>query len=333
MSSVASAKVECDVARTEIETILERIRISEGEYDIPACCPVSREELQEPHSFKNFEGLEFTIGELVTMELSKDARFQQMRKRQMPSSFWELRRWAKNRVRGNRERESRNRRQIDAAEAKRKEYEGLSEQQILLKEDELYHQLVGSHLRQQERVRDAYENGLPIVVECSFSEKGSLREIHSLARQLQYSIAYNKRAKHPAQLHFTSFRGELRRFAVDTMCADRWKAHLSEKSVVENFPGAKLCMLSPDAKEPLRGVHHDTYYIIGGLVDRTIQKNSTLIYAQNHEIETKRLPMIEVFGKHVVLNVNHVIDALLHVNAGQSWEEALMSVIPQRKLN
>eukprot|EP00890_Picochlorum_soloecismus_P004558 jgi/Picsp_1/5102/NSC_02465-R1_trna methyltransferase complex gcd14 subunit domain containing protein len=315
MSSLGKPKVEYAVARTEIETILEKIRISEGEYDIPACCPVSRKELQETHSFKNFEGLEFTIVELVGMELAKDARFQQMRKRQMPSSFWELRRWTKNRIRGNRERDSRNRRQTVAAEARRKEYEGLSEQQILLKEDELYHQLVGSHLKQQERVRNAYENGLPIVVECSFSEKGSLREIHSLARQLQYSIAYNKKAKHPAQLHFTSFRGELRRFAVDTMCADRWKAHLSEKSVIENFPGAKLCMLSPDAKEPLQELQNDTYYVIGGLVDRTIQKNSTLIYAQNHKIETRRLPMMEILGK------------------GQSWEQALISVVPQRKLN
>jgi tRNA (guanine9-N1)-methyltransferase len=321
------------VPRTEIETILERIKIKEGEFEIPPCCPASPEDLQETHTFKNFEGLEFTIVELVVMELAKDARFQQMRKREMPRSFWELRRWTKNRIRGNRERDSKNRRQMIAAEAQRREYEGLSEQQILQKEDEVYRQSVGAYLKQQERVRDAYENGLPIVVECSFCEKGSLREIHSLARQLQYSIAYNKRAKHPAQLHFTSFRGELRRFAVNTMCADRWKAHLSEKSVVEIFPDAKLCMLSPDAKEPLQDVQPDTYYVIGGLVDRTIQKNSTLIYAQNHKIETKRLPVNEVLGKRVVLNVNHVIDALLHVNAGQSWEQALITVIPQRKLN
>jgi tRNA (guanine9-N1)-methyltransferase len=79
-------------------------------------------------------------------------------------------------------------------------------------------------------------------------------------------------------------------------------------------------------------------YVIGGLVDRTVQKGASLRLAQRCGARAVRLPIAEHLeqlgrgkgkGKEV-LNVNDVFQALLAVHAGQGWREALERAVPQR---
>ena len=81
--------------------------------------------------------------------------------------------------------------------------------------------------------------------------------------------------------------------------------------------------------------------MIGGLVDRTVQKGATLLLAQRCGARAVRLPIadyLEELGRgkgkgKEVLNVNDVFQALLAVHAGEGWREALERAVPQRFRN
>lgn len=81
--------------------------------------------------------------------------------------------------------------------------------------------------------------------------------------------------------------------------------------------------------------HVAQVYVIGGLVDRTVQKGASLRLAQQCGARAVRLPIPEHLGGALhkgkgVLNVNDVFAILLSVHAGQGWKEALEAAIPQR---
>ncbi len=59
------------------------------------------------------------------------------------------------------------------------------------------------------------------------------------------------------------------------------------------LPRAQIVVLSPDATEPLDSLEPDKVYVIGGLVDRSIQKNVSLDYAREHSHQARRLPITE----------------------------------------
>ena len=313
----------------------ERHLKGEGGVLAGQCLPVSLAELREEHVLKNFEDETFTIVDMVHLCVNKDMKFLQMKKRELPTTFWELRRWVKNRIRTQRNKVVKEKRQVVKLEAQREAYKDLTEEEIVQREDEIWHIGVGKKIRQEKAVEEGYHYGLKVAVECSFGEKGSLREMHSLARQLQYSIAANKRAVRPVSLHFVSFKGELERFCVDTMRADRWKAHLCHESALNVFSDerSKICMLSPDATEPLLEIDESNIYVVGGLVDRTIRKHATSRFAQENGIECRRFPLKEYYPSNpkLVLNVNAVVEALIAVHGGKSWEDALRTVIPKRQ--
>ena len=80
--------------------------------------------------------------------------------------------------------------------------------------------------------------------------------------------------------------------------------------------------------------------MVGGLVDRTVQKGATLAFAEQGGVGAVRLPIPEFLpdeagrqahGKARVLNVHDVVGALLAVHGGEGWKEALLRAIPQRK--
>lgn len=122
--------------------------------------------------------------------------------------------------------------------------------------------------QQRQRVADAMEHGLRVVVDCSLSLPlpvqqvasngaaapggASDREVRSLCKQLELCAAANKRAIAPVSLRFASFTGRVRAFAEEGMHADRWPAARGHGEVLDQlFPSDQLVVLSPDAEEPL----------------------------------------------------------------------------------
>ena len=85
-------------------------------------------------------------------------------------------------------------------------------------------------------------------------------------------------------------------------------------------------------------------YVIGGLVDRSVQKHTTLEHAAALGLarQTARLPVYEKFlpsrrfKGHCCFTLEQVVRALGHVldagGAADAWEGALRAVIPARKL-
>ena len=75
-------------------------------------------------------------------------------------------------------------------------------------------------------------------------------------------------------------------------------------------------------------------YVIGGLVDDSVKKNSTSSYAQNHGIKTAKLPIQEHCERagsgtfKQIFTINQVFEILMKKANGSDWPQALSNCIP-----
>ncbi|CBZ55343.1 putative tRNA (guanine-N1)-methyltransferase domain containing protein [Neospora caninum Liverpool] len=136
------------------------------------------------------------------------------------------------------------------------------------------------------------------------------------------------------QLHLASFHDDN---AVYQACRDlfsfnSWIVRRHERPYWEIFSPEEVVVLSPDAEEELLSVEADKVYVVGGLVDRTISRSETFRQAEQFRFETRRLPFQTFLPdqQRLVLNVNTVVEILLHVRQNGDWKAALLSAVPQR---
>lgn len=307
-----------------------------------------------PQQHFELPGLEgrWTLEQLVEMELQRDPRLGQVRRSSLPAEFWDARRRARNHARLQRNYGRRKRRGEALRQEEEERLAGLGEEQraaYAAQREAEREAAKQAAAQQRQRVAEAMEHGLCIVVDCSLSAPpphgsnssqaaaggASDREVRSLCKQLELCAAANKRAAAPVSLRFASFAGRVRAFAEEGMHADRWPAARGHEEALDQlFPSEELVVLSPDAEEALGALEQGKVYVIGGLVDRTVQKGASLRLARQHNARAVRLPIAEHLGPLAkgkgVLNVNDVFAALLAVHAGQGWRAALEAAIPQR---
>ena len=69
----------------------------------------------------------------------------------------------------------------------------------------------------------------------------------------------------------------------------RWKVHRLDERVEERFPPASLTFLTPDAPDVLGALDPARVYVIGGLVDRSVQKAALVARARGLGAATARL--------------------------------------------
>ena len=187
--------------------------------------------------------------------------------------------------------------------------------------------------RQTEKLRTAMTNGhLTIAVDLGFTEKNSTRELRSLAQQLTY--AYSKMKKEydvPPKLHLAEYCGEAKR-VFELSGAGHWLVNRHEEPVEEVFRGKRLVYLSPDAEEALDEVDADAVYIVGGIVDRTVNSNLSKLKAAGLGIETRRFPVKEYLPdcRKVVLNVDRAIHVLVRFAEEGDWVGILRETMPKR---
>jgi tRNA (guanine9-N1)-methyltransferase len=141
-------------------------------------------------------------------------------------------------------------------------------------------------------------------------------------------------------LTVTSFTGTLEAFA-NHMGAAAWPFNRHQASLLELFSPDQLILLSPDAAEPLEQLDPAKAYVIGGIVDKTVQKNLTRDFARDQQIPAYRLPIkehaqqlgLDLPGASTrpVLTAADVVTALLEFNRAQDWVFALQAAVPQRK--
>merc|ERR1712080_169489 len=114
----------------------------------------------------------------------------------------------------------------------------------------------------------------------------------------------------------------------------------TSKSLVDEYCSVieKLVYLTPDSQETLKELEQDKIYVIGGLVDDSVQKNTTYTYATDNKITTAKLPIQEVCSKmrngsytfKKILTINQVFDILKKFDEFKDWGIALSAGLPKR---
>ncbi|XP_046887178.1 tRNA methyltransferase 10 homolog C isoform X1 [Hypomesus transpacificus] len=180
--------------------------------------------------------------------------------------------------------------------------------------------------------------GQPLVFDMSYEQSMAKREVENTVSQLLEVEGSNRRAKEPFHLHFCNLQPDsgYQRELIKRYGADAWERLLitaSNQSYVDMFPPERLVYLTADSRNVLRTFDHSKVYIVGSLVDRSIQTGLSLANAKRLNLATARLPLDEFLHWEIGaknLTLDQMIRILLTVKETGSWQEAL-EFVPKRK--
>ncbi|TNN46692.1 tRNA methyltransferase 10 B [Liparis tanakae] len=194
----------------------------------------------------------------------------------------------------------------------------------------------------RERLAEARSTGLKLCVDLSMTDRMSDKEVSRLAGQLRRMYGSNKKATRPFHLLLTDLREDSRLYGECLRMNEGFLDYMidiTEASCLDLFPPETIIYLTPDAEEALETVDADKVYVLGGLVDESIQKKLSLSRARELSVRTARLPIDEFMVKEnnnknfhsKILSVNQVLDILLTFCNTGSWTEALQAWFPLGK--
>ncbi|XP_056156558.1 tRNA methyltransferase 10 homolog B [Lampris incognitus] len=194
----------------------------------------------------------------------------------------------------------------------------------------------------KERLAEAQSTGPKLCVDLSMTDCMSNKEISRLAGQLRRLYGSNKKANRPFHLFLTDLREDSRLYKECLRMNDgfvNYVMDITEKSWLDLFPSEDIVYLTPDAEEALERVDVDKVYILGGLVDESIQKKVSYSRARELRVHTARLPIEEYMVKKSnpknfhskILAINQVLDILLTFSDRGSWTDALQAWFPRGK--
>lgn len=184
-------------------------------------------------------------------------------------------------------------------------------------------------------LEDCMKEGIRVCFNCSFNESMHDKEIRSLAKQLFLCYHFVKRTTDiKLQIHLSSFEtGSPCRDACERLFAGTsWLVHRHEEPYWQCFRPDEVIVLSPDASEELLDLDPSKVFVIGGLVDRTISKGLSFSQAEELGLTCRRLPFKTFLPdkQRVVLNINSVLEVLVHYIRNGDWREGLSAVLPTR---
>ena len=190
---------------------------------------------------------------------------------------------------------------------------------------------------------DMVPHPLHVCIDLQFGDKMSDKELSHLASQLCRVYGANKSNETPAKLSLLCLDESGRTFKT---CEEKnngfanyiW--HRTAKPLIDEYSSEihRLVYLTPDSPVTLKELESDKIYVIGGLVDDSVQKNTTFKYATANKISTARLP-IEGYcskkanGKYTfkkILTINQVFDILKKFYECKDWGTAFKTGIPER---
>ncbi|XP_037343195.2 tRNA methyltransferase 10 homolog C [Pungitius pungitius] len=188
------------------------------------------------------------------------------------------------------------------------------------------------------RTAQAMVFGQPLVFDMSYDSNMAKRELENTVSQLMEVEGWNRRATDPYHLHFCNLQedGAYKKELIKRYGTEAWDRLLvtsTDQQHVEQFPRERLVYLTADSPNVLRTYDHSKVYIIGALVDRSIQSGLSLANAKRLNLATARLPLDEFLHWEVGaknLTLDQMIRIMLTFKETGKWEEALMFV-PKRK--
>ncbi|XP_028378589.2 tRNA methyltransferase 10 homolog B isoform X2 [Phyllostomus discolor] len=194
----------------------------------------------------------------------------------------------------------------------------------------------------KEKLLEAKHSGPRLCIDLSMTHHMSKKELSRLAGQIRRLYGSNKKADRPFWICLTGFATGSPLYEECLRMNDGFSSYLldrTEEDCFSVFPLETLVYLTPDSEHALEDVDLNKVYILGGLVDESIQKKVTFQKAREHSVKTARLPIQEYMvrrqnGKNYhseILTINQVFDVLSTYFETQNWPEALKKGVSSRK--
>jgi tRNA (guanine9-N1)-methyltransferase len=192
----------------------------------------------------------------------------------------------------------------------------------------------------EERLRRILEGDLSSLNVCidlgfEIEIEHSDKEKRSLCKQLQLTWSVLKRAAVPIHLHVSSL-GQLSTNLIESLRVvgfASWSLDRHDEAPWNIWPRSSIVLLSPDAVDVVESFDDDKVYVIGGIVDRTVQKAVTLGRGASEQVQTMRLPIPEYLGQTAgnVLNIDTVVQIICKHRETGDWASTLSETIPLRR--
>lgn len=194
----------------------------------------------------------------------------------------------------------------------------------------------------KERLLEAKHSGPRLCIDLSMTHHMSKKELSRLAGQIRRVYGSNKKVDRPFWICLTGFTTDSALYEECLRMNDGFSNYLldiTEEDCFSVFPLETLVYLTPDSEHALEDIDPNKVYILGGLVDESIQKKVTFQKAQEHSVKTARLPIQEYMVKNQneknyhseILAINQVFDILSTYSETQNWPEALKKGVSSRK--
>ncbi|XP_027033968.1 tRNA methyltransferase 10 homolog B isoform X1 [Tachysurus fulvidraco] len=234
-------------------------------------------------------------------------------------------------------------RRLEAKKSKRKEEKQRRKQNQQDKADvlsQLSKRVIKAITR--ERLEEARAAGPRLCVDLSMSDCMSHKEISRLAGQIRRLYGSNKKATQPFHIFLTDMKEDSLLYKECIRMNEGFLNYLidvTEESWIDLFPTEDIIYLTPDASEALEEVNGDKVFILGGLVDESIQKKRSYTRAKELRVQIARLPIDEYMVKRPnpknfhskILAINQVFEILLTFRDTGSWSKALSAGVPTGK--
>ncbi|KAM4709278.1 tRNA methyltransferase 10 homolog B isoform 2-T2 [Discoglossus pictus] len=194
----------------------------------------------------------------------------------------------------------------------------------------------------KERLLRAKDSGPRLCIDLSMTDHMSKKELSRLAAQIRRLYGSNKKASKPFWLYLTGFVENSLLYDECVRMNDgfvNYLIHATENSFLDLFPLENIIYLTPDSDNALEDIDPCKVYVLGGLVDESIQKKVTYHKARENGLQTARLPIQEYMVKNVnvknfhseILAINQVFDVLSTFYGTRSWPEALKAGVSPGK--
>ncbi|KAL6266941.1 hypothetical protein P5V15_000026 [Pogonomyrmex californicus] len=174
---------------------------------------------------------------------------------------------------------------------------------------------------------------LTVTIDLSFDELMIDKDIAKLTKQILRCYTLNRRAAAPMQFSLTSFTGKSRASMEKHNGYEHWDVCFHTNSYIDVYPKDKIIYLTSESKNVIDRLEHDCTYVIGGLVDHNAHKGMCHKLAIEAGVRHGRLPLDKFLQMKArkVLTIDHVFEILLRISEGNTWQEAFLKVLPERK--
>ncbi|CAJ0963766.1 unnamed protein product [Ranitomeya imitator] len=194
----------------------------------------------------------------------------------------------------------------------------------------------------KKRLLEAKDSGPKLCIDLSMTDHMSKKEISRLAAQIGRLYGSNKKAAKPFWLYLTGLVENSLLYDECVRMNDGFVHYLVESTedhFLDLFPLEMIIYLTPDSDLVLQDINPTKVYVLGGLVDESVQKKVTYQKAKDHGLHTARLPIQEYMVKKdnvknyhsEILAINQVFDILRTYCETRSWPEALRAGVSPGK--